>query len=89
MQISDVIARRYELREALGGGGLGRVFRAFDERALREVAVKVLDAARCPADAVGRYLALAGSAARAKHPAIVPQRVQAAAIPPLIRSLWT
>ncbi len=79
MQISDVIARRYELREALGGGGLGRVFRAFDERALREVAVKVLDAARCPADAVGRYLALAGSAARAKHPAIVPQRVQAAA----------
>ncbi len=79
MQINDVIARRYELREVLGGGGLGRVFRAFDERELREVAVKVLDAPRCPADALGRYLALAGGAARAKHPAIVPQRVQAAA----------
>ena len=78
MQINDVIARRYELREALGDGGLGRVYRAFDERELREVAVKVLDASRCPADAVGRYLALAGSAARAKHPAIAAQRVQAA-----------
>ena len=61
MQISDVIARRYELREALGGGGLGRVFRAFDERALREVAVKVLDAPRSAAARLGPASSCVGS----------------------------
>jgi len=86
MKVSDIIARRFELREALGGGGLGRVFRAFDDKQLREVAVKVLDPARCPADALRRYDTLALAAARAKHPAIAAQRVMAAAdgAPPLV-----
>ncbi len=88
MQIGDTMAKRYELREALGAGGLGRVFRAFDERELREVAVKVLDPARCPEDAMRRYGALVTSAAKAKHPAIVLPRVQAAADgePPIVVS---
>ena len=86
MRVSDIIARRYELRAALGGGGLGLVFRAFDDKELREVAVKVLDPARCPADAVRRHDSLALAAARARHPAIAAQRVQAAAdgAPPLV-----
>lgn len=88
MRVSDIIARRYELRAALGGGGLGQVFRAFDDKELREVAVKLLDPARCPADAVRRHDSLALAAARARHPAIAAQRVQAAAdgAPPLVVS---
>ena len=85
MQIGDIIASRFELREALGGGGLGRVFRAFDDKELREVAVKVLDPARCPADALRRYETLLASAARVKHPAIASQRFLApAGGPPLV-----
>jgi len=78
VKVQDVVAGRYELREALGGGGLGQVFRALDERALQEVAVKVLDPARCPEDALRRHAALVTGAARAKHPAIALARVELA-----------
>ena len=33
---------RYEIRAKLGAGGMGEVFRAFDPKIGREVAVKVL-----------------------------------------------
>ncbi|MER5552887.1 protein kinase [Streptomyces sp. NPDC002793] len=41
MQPHDVIEQRYELTELLGRGGFGQVWRAFDNRVRRQVAVKI------------------------------------------------
>lgn len=51
----DIVDERYELRERLGIGGMGTVFRAFDLVCRRDVALKVLNA---------RYAAHAASARR-------------------------
>ncbi|WP_106398802.1 serine/threonine-protein kinase [Actinocorallia populi] len=61
------IAGRYELREVIGGGGMGRVWRAFDDVARREVAVKEMY------ERVGTERALreARAMARLQHPEIV------------------
>lgn len=61
------IAGRYELREVLGGGGMGRVWRAFDDVTRREVAVKEMY------ERVGTERALreAQAMARLQHPEIV------------------
>jgi serine/threonine protein kinase len=39
----DVLSGRFELKRIVGGGGMGAVFRAFDQRDGRIVAVKVLE----------------------------------------------
>ena len=36
---------RYEIRSQIGAGGMGEVYRAYDEAMHREVAIKVLPAA--------------------------------------------
>ncbi len=56
---------RFRLLERIGSGGMGTVFRAFDERLQRDVAVKEVTAEP------GRVLREAQAAARLNHPAIV------------------
>ena len=70
---------RYELLGAIGSGGFGVVYRAFDPELEREVAIKVLDSrslARTPSrpwapDASRQLLAEAQAIARLSHPSIV------------------
>jgi hypothetical protein len=63
----------FEIREVVGRGGMGTVYRAVDHSLQREVAVKVLSSelARDPAF-VDRFKAEAAAAAKLAHPNIVP-----------------
>ncbi len=63
-------ADRYELREPIGRGGMGVVYRAFDRELSREVAVKVLHA-HAPG-AAARLLQEARILGRLEHPGILP-----------------
>lgn len=73
--IPDVGARfaHYELRDIVGHGGMGVVFRARDERLDREVALKILasDLAADP-EFRGRFLAESKAAAAIEHPNVLP-----------------
>lgn len=62
---------RFVLGEWLGGGGYGDVFRAFDPRLERDVALKVLKGAKPDSKAAERFLREARAAARLDHPNIV------------------
>lgn len=72
----DATARqlgRYELREALGHGSFATVYRAWDPALQREVAVKVPHPHLLASDDFrDRLTREAQSAARLRHPAIVP-----------------
>jgi serine/threonine protein kinase len=69
--IPDTIGR-FQLRELLGGGGYGQVYRAYDPRLDREVALKVLKDARPTARVMERFFREARAAAQLDHPNIVP-----------------
>ncbi|MEZ6185129.1 MAG: protein kinase [Planctomycetota bacterium] len=64
---------RYVLREELGRGGMGQVFRAFDPDLGRDVALKLIRVEYGQEQAVvGRFLREAHLTARLQHPGIVP-----------------
>jgi serine/threonine protein kinase len=65
-----VAADRYELKEEVGRGGMGVVFRARDPELERDVAVKVLHART--AGSADRLLQEARILGRLEHPGIVP-----------------
>ena len=62
----QLVMERFRLLERIGSGGMGTVYRAFDERLQRQVAVKRLEAAD-----PDRVMREAQAAARLNHPAIV------------------
>ena len=66
-----VLLDRYEIVAPLGAGGMGTVYRGFDRRLRREVAVKVLKAhADASADARDRFLREARALSALNHPHI-------------------
>jgi serine/threonine protein kinase len=62
---------RFVLREPLGEGGYGQVFRAFDPQLERDVALKILKTHRLGEKALERFYREARAAARLDHPNIV------------------
>jgi hypothetical protein len=62
---------RFLLREPLGGGGFGQVYRAYDPRLDRDVALKVLKKPEAGARVLERFFREARAAARLDHPHIV------------------
>jgi eukaryotic-like serine/threonine-protein kinase len=62
----DLVMGRFRIEERIGSGGMATVFRAFDERLQRRVAVKEIIAADPE-----RVLREAQAAARLNHPSIV------------------
>jgi serine/threonine protein kinase len=63
---------RYELREPVGQGGMGTVYRAFDRTLGRDVAVKVLRVGVTAPGTAARLQREARILARLEHPGIVP-----------------
>jgi hypothetical protein len=62
----ELVMERFRLLDRIGSGGMGTVYRAFDERLQREVAVKEI-----PVPDTERVLREAQAAARLNHPGIV------------------
>ncbi|MDC0721047.1 serine/threonine protein kinase [Nannocystis bainbridge] len=73
-RIGTVVGGRYQLRESLGGGGVGQVFRAWDTQGQRAVALKVLEPGRAGDDALDRYAKLIATVGRAGHSGLVLPR---------------
>jgi serine/threonine protein kinase len=63
---------RFQIRELLGTGAFGAVYRAYDPKLDREVALKVPQADVLEKKQLERFLPEARAAARLRHPNIVP-----------------
>ncbi len=64
---------QYQLRELLGAGGMGSVYRAYQVNLKREVAVKIISHALVANnEAMARFIREAEISARLEHPNIVP-----------------
>ena len=72
MKAGDVIRERYELEELAGTGGMSNVYRAYDRRLERRVAIKVLhERYTHDEEYVSRFTREARAIARLTHPNIV------------------
>jgi eukaryotic-like serine/threonine-protein kinase len=66
--VGELVLNRFRVRERLGSGGFGTVYRALDQRLERDVAVKVMEVGAQP---IGRVLREAQAVARLNHPGVV------------------
>jgi serine/threonine-protein kinase len=72
LRAGEVIAARYRLDAVAGAGGMATVWRAYDERLQRPVAIKVIsDALATSPAAVARFAREARTHARIQHPNLV------------------
>jgi eukaryotic-like serine/threonine-protein kinase len=70
--VSGTRLGRYDIRAKLGEGGMGEVYRAYDEKMNREVAIKVLPAAlSSDKDRLARFEQEAQAAGSLNHPNIL------------------
>ncbi len=67
----DILGGRYILRERLGAGGMGRVFRARDEVLARDVAIKIFHAGAGDGSEPLRRMSEARALAALTHPSLV------------------
>ena len=72
LQSPELPGTRYEIREPIGHGGMGTVYRAHDRALGRDVALKVLRADVAGLEAAVRLEREARILARLEHPGIVP-----------------
>src|SRR5262245_32024507 len=63
---------RYQLREELGAGAMGVVYRARDPRLDRAIAIKLVRHGGAPSAGGARLLREAQAMARLRHPNVVP-----------------
>jgi serine/threonine protein kinase len=70
-QVSGELAGRYELRNRIGRGGMADVYRAFDPRTTRDVAVKVFRPGLDPADTPPRMRREFELLSSLQHPGLV------------------
>jgi ABC-type multidrug transport system ATPase subunit len=73
--LGRLIAGRYRIEAVLGQGGFGRVYRAFDQKLERVVALKILTLPqdrRAQPEKIRRFEEEARAVARLDHPSIVP-----------------
>ena len=68
-EVGDKLAH-YTLKELLGEGGMGKVYRATDNRLLRDVALKVMNG-DLKDEALQRFINEARAVARVSHPNVV------------------
>ena len=66
--VGELVLDRFLVEQRLGSGGFGTVYRAWDSRLERDVAVKVIETG---GDSGGRVVREAQAAARLNHPGIV------------------
>jgi len=67
----DLIGR-YQVREEIGSGAFGRVYRCYDAKLKRDVAIKLPRPSKTPtAEKLKEFLHEARSAARLRHPGVV------------------
>ncbi len=71
--INETIHDRYEVRELLGEGGMGSVFRVWDRQARSEGALKLIDirSKKFPLETVLRFRAEAETLKSLRHPGII------------------
>ena len=69
---AELAKRGLQLGPVIGRGAMAVVYRAFDTRHERSLAVKVLNLDTADKDAIGRWTREVGAVARLRHPNIVP-----------------
>ncbi len=70
--LPDLNNTKYRLIEKIGSGGMGTVYKVFDESLKRQAALKVLNASLDPEKLSARMMREAEVMARLEHPGIVP-----------------